>query len=58
MGEAKDVRAERVRLLAPYQVNAALLEKSGKPVIKFMYCLPEFHDTNTVVGRKSWNIST
>ena len=52
MGEAKDVWAERVRLLAPYQVNAALLEKSGNPVVKFMHCLPAFHDTNTVVGRE------
>ena len=52
MGEAKDVWAERVRLLAPYQVNAALLEKSGNPAVKFMHCLPAFHDTNTVVGRE------
>jgi ornithine carbamoyltransferase len=52
MGESKDVWAERVRLLAPYQVNAALLEKSGNPAVKFMHCLPAFHDTNTVVGRE------
>jgi ornithine carbamoyltransferase len=52
MGEAKDVWAERVRLLAPYQVNAALLGESGNPVVKFMHCLPAFHDTNTVVGQE------
>ena len=52
MGEAKDVWAERVRLLAPYQVNAALLEKKRRPAVKFMHCLPAFHDTNTVVGRE------
>ena len=36
----------------PYQVNAALLEKSGNPKVKFMHCLPAFHDPNTVVGRE------
>ncbi len=52
MGEAKDVWAERVRVLTPYQVNAALLERSGNPAVKFMHCLPAFHDMNTVVGRE------
>jgi len=52
MGEAKDVWAERVRILKPYQVNTGLLEKSGNPAVKFMHCLPAFHDTNTVVGRE------
>ena len=52
MGEAKDVWDERVRLLKPYQVNRALLEKSGNPRAKFMHCLPAFHDPNTVVGKE------
>jgi ornithine carbamoyltransferase len=52
MGEAKDVWEERVGLLTPYQVNAALLEKTGNPKVKFMHCLPAFHDPNTVVGRE------
>jgi ornithine carbamoyltransferase len=52
MGEAKDVWTDRVRLLAPYQVNAGLLEKSGNPKVKFMHCLPAFHDSKTVVGRE------
>ena len=52
MGEAKDVWTDRVRLLAPYQVNAGLLEKTGNPKVKFMHCLPAFHDSNTVVGRE------
>jgi ornithine carbamoyltransferase len=55
MGEPKDVWAQRVRLLAPYQVNAALLEKTGNPSVKFMHCLPAFHDTNTTVGRDIMN---
>ena len=52
MGEPKDVWAQRVRLLAPYQINAALLDKAGNPAVKFMHCLPAFHDMNTVVGRE------
>src|SRR5690242_13882662 len=52
MGEAKDVWAERVRVLKPYQVNAALMAKSGNPAVKFMHCLPAFHDPNTIVGRE------
>jgi ornithine carbamoyltransferase len=52
MGEPKDVWDQRVRLLEPYQVNAQLLERSGNPKVKFMHCLPAFHDANTVVGRE------
>jgi ornithine carbamoyltransferase len=52
MGEPKDVWTERVTLLKPYQVNRALLERSGNPKIKFMHCLPAFHDPNTTVGRE------
>src|SRR5882762_4167112 len=52
MGEAKDVWADRVKLLTPYQVNSALLKASGNPAVKFMHCLPAFHDPNTTVGRE------
>ena len=52
MGESKDVWDERVQLLTPYQVNAALLRQTGNPAVKFMHCLPAFHDMNTVVGRE------
>jgi ornithine carbamoyltransferase len=52
MGEAKDVWSDRVRMLAPYQVNASLLDKTGNPKVKFMHCLPAFHDPNTTVGRE------
>jgi ornithine carbamoyltransferase len=52
MGEAKDVWTERVRVLTPYQVNADLMRKSRNHAVKFMHCLPAFHDTNTVVGRE------
>ncbi len=50
MGEPKDVWAERAKLLEPYQVNAALLERTGNAKVKFMHCLPAFHDANTTVG--------
>jgi ornithine carbamoyltransferase len=52
MGESHDVWDERVALLRDYQVNRALLERSGNPKVKFMHCLPAFHDTNTVVGKE------
>jgi ornithine carbamoyltransferase len=52
MGEPKDVWTERVQVLKPYQVNAALLRASGNPTVKFMHCLPAFHDPNTTVGRE------
>jgi ornithine carbamoyltransferase len=52
MGEPKDVWTERVKVLTPYQVNAALLDKTGNPKVKFMHCLPAFHDPSTTVGRE------
>jgi ornithine carbamoyltransferase len=50
MGEDHSVWADRVALLTPFQVNRALLEASGNPAVKFMHCLPAFHDANTTVG--------
>lgn len=52
MGEAKDRWMDRVQLLAPYQVNRAALQSTRNPWVKFMHCLPAFHDENTVVGRE------
>jgi len=52
MGESKDVWTERVKVLTPYQVNADLMRKAGNPAVKFMHCLPAFHDPNTSVGRE------
>jgi ornithine carbamoyltransferase len=52
MGESKDVWKERAALLKPYQVNARLLDRSGNPDVRFMHCLPAFHDANTVLGRE------
>lgn len=51
LGEPKEVWAERIELLHPYQVNAALMAATGNPSVKFMHCLPAFHDLGTSVGR-------
>ena len=51
LGEPKEVWAERIDLLRPYQVNAELLAATGNPDVKFMHCLPAFHDLETSVGR-------
>lgn len=50
MGEPADVWQQRVDLLRPYRVDASTLEKTGNPHVKFLHCLPAFHDTNTAVG--------
>ncbi len=50
MGEPKEVWDERVRLLKPYQVNAEMVAKTGNPHVKFMHCLPAFHNRQTKVG--------
>jgi ornithine carbamoyltransferase len=52
MGEEKSVWDERVKLLLPYQVNADLVAKTGNPQVKFMHCLPAFHDRHTKVGEE------
>jgi len=52
MGEAKEVWAERIKLLKPYQVNAALMKAAGNPRVKFMHCLPAYHNLETKVGQQ------
>src|SRR5690242_4790520 len=52
MGEADEVWAERIELLKPYQVNAETMRLSGNPDVKFMHCLPAFHNTDTQVGQE------
>ena len=51
MGEPMEIWEERIRDLAPYQVNRALMENAGKQC-KFMHCLPAFHDHKTTVGKE------
>ena len=52
MGEPASVWEERVGLLKPYQVNAEAMALSGNPDVKFMHCLPAFHNTDTEVGKE------
>jgi ornithine carbamoyltransferase len=52
MGEPKEVWKERIALLMPYQVNAELMRASGNPHVRFMHCLPAFHDTETTLGKQ------
>jgi ornithine carbamoyltransferase len=52
MGEPKEVWKERIALLTPYQVNKELLQASGNPHVKFMHCLPAYHDAETTVGKQ------
>lgn len=50
MGEPKEVWDERIAALLPYQVNKKLMEASGNPDVKFMHCLPAYHNMETKVG--------
>ena len=52
MGEPEEKWAERIKLLLPYQVNAALMARTGNPFVRFMHCLPAFHNTETVIGKE------
>ncbi|MCK6212564.1 ornithine carbamoyltransferase [Georgenia sp. EYE_87] len=52
MGEKKEAWDERIALLRDYQVNAELLAATGNPGVRFMHCLPAFHDLGTTVGRE------
>ena len=52
MGEPEATWAERVALLTPYRVDAALMARTGDPSSKFMHCLPAYHDQQTAIGRK------
>ncbi|QRG78671.1 ornithine carbamoyltransferase [Citrobacter sp. R56] len=52
MGEAKEKWAERIALLREYQVNSAMMALTGNPQVKFLHCLPAFHDDQTTLGKK------
>ena len=52
MGEPDSVWEERIRLLKPYQVNKDVIRKTGNPNVKFLHCLPAFHNRDTKVGEE------
>lgn len=52
MGEPAAVWRERIELLMPYQINANVLQMTGNPKVKFMHCLPAFHNRETKTGEE------
>ncbi|WP_017937604.1 ornithine carbamoyltransferase [Zestomonas thermotolerans] len=52
MGEPMEAWGERIRLLLPYQVNREIMRATGNPRVRFMHCLPAFHNSETRVGRQ------
>ncbi|PHM37298.1 ornithine carbamoyltransferase [Xenorhabdus innexi] len=52
MGEPKNVWQERIKLLAPYQVNMDIIKMTKNPDVKFLHCLPAFHDEETILGKQ------
>jgi len=52
MGEAAELWDERIKEMLPYQVNSKMVQKTGNPKVKFMHCLPAFHNKDTEVGKK------
>ena len=52
MGEPLETWGERIKLLLPYQVTPELMKRTGNPRVKFMHCLPAFHNSETKVGRQ------
>jgi len=52
MGEPDEVWAERIKSMIPYQVNKEMIKKTGNPNVKFLHCLPAFHNRETTVGEE------
>jgi len=52
MGEPDSAWEERIKIMKPYQVNMEVVEKTGNPGVKFLHCLPAFHNRETVVGEE------
>jgi len=50
MGEPESVWEERIKLLKPYQINSTVLKQTGNPNVKFLHCLPAFHNRETKIG--------
>ena len=52
MGEPAHVWEERINLLKPYQVNMDVIQKTDNPKVKFLHCLPAFHNRETTIGEE------
>jgi len=52
MGEAPEEWAKRIKLMLPYQINMDVVKKTGNPNVKFLHCLPSFHNRETTLGEE------
>jgi len=52
MGEPDEVWEERIKMMLPYQVNMDMVKKTGNPKVKFLHCLPAFHNRKTIIGEE------
>ena len=52
MGQPTELWSERIKQMLPYQVNSTLMTTTGNPQVKFLHCLPAFHNTETKVGKE------
>ena len=52
MGEPESVWEERIRLLKPYQVNSETIRLTGNQRVKFLHCLPSYHNRETKIGEE------
>jgi ornithine carbamoyltransferase len=52
MGEPESVWEERIKLLKPYQINLGVIKKTGNPKVKFLHCLPAYHNRETKIGEE------
>jgi len=52
MGESSEVWQERIELLMPYQINSAVMQLTGNPKVKFLHCLPAYHNRETKTGEE------
>ncbi len=55
MGEPEEVWKDRIAQLRPYQVNTDVMQMTGNPAVKFLHCLPAFHNRETKIGEKIYN---
>ena len=55
MGEPESVWKERIEQLRPYQVNADVMQMTGNPDVRFLHCLPAFHNRDTEIGERIYH---
>jgi ornithine carbamoyltransferase len=54
MGEPEEFWESRIKLLSPYRVDDKVIKMTENPDVKFLHCLPAYHDLNTAVGKMIW----